>query len=250
MQFASNPFWPFSLLLPFFTSPRLPPPPSLHLLLPTFLPELPWIGAQPRQPRKIPIQKFIKGKVRRLCQENPLSKWRPNLLPFFCPLLQVLLVATCFETTMPRSRRAWASDFALDAARRACSVNLFLVFGWTQDSNRWCLSRPIGRGRVQGVVPVIAAWRQGNAVRYQPRGFPELLVARAMIGLGVADSLWLGFQGHRHLFQTSARSRRHRLDDQVGISAVAVTADRPTRLVTELSDGAGCLNSAARHASP
>ena len=93
---------------------------------------------------------------------------------------------------MPRSRRHWPPILALDAAETGLLASIyFLVFGLTQIPIGVLLDR-LGPRRVQGVLLVIAA---GGATLFgTASSFPELLVARAMIGLGVAGSLMAGLK--------------------------------------------------------
>ena len=85
-----------------------------------------------------------------------------------------------------------ASDFGIDAAEVGLLASVyFLVFGLVQIPIGAFLDR-FGPRQVQGVLLVIAA---GGATLFgTASSFPELLVARAMIGLGVAGSLMAGLK--------------------------------------------------------
>ena len=92
---------------------------------------------------------------------------------------------------MPRSRRHWPPISGSMPPRPGCSrQSTSWSFGLTQI--------PIGvlLDRLAASSPRRAAGHRGwrrNAVRYRV-DFPELLVARAMIGLGVAGSLMAGLK--------------------------------------------------------
>ena len=85
-----------------------------------------------------------------------------------------------------------ASEFGLDAAETGLLASIyFLVFGLTQIPIGVFLDR-FGPRKVQGVLLVIAA---GGATLFgTASSFSELLIARAMIGLGVAGSLMAGLK--------------------------------------------------------
>ena len=85
-----------------------------------------------------------------------------------------------------------ASEFGLDAAKTGLLASVyFLVFAGVQIPDGVLLDR-YGPRRVQSVLLVMAA---GGATLFgTATGFSELLVARAMIGLGVAASLMAGLK--------------------------------------------------------
>jgi len=85
-----------------------------------------------------------------------------------------------------------ASEFGLDAAKAGLLASVyFLVFAGVQIPIGVLLDR-YGPRRVQSVLLVMAA---GGATLFgTATGFSELLVARAMIGLGVAASLMAGLK--------------------------------------------------------
>ncbi|HMI00232.1 MAG TPA: MFS transporter [Bradyrhizobium sp.] len=124
-------------------------------------------------------------------REKPLSKWR-LIFSVFLPFAAGYYLAYLFRTINAAISPALASDFGLDAAEAGLLASIyFLVFGLTQIPIGVLLDR-LGPRRVQGVLLVIAA---GGATLFgTASSFPELLVARAMIGLGVAGSLMAGLK--------------------------------------------------------
>ena len=124
-------------------------------------------------------------------REKPLSKWR-LIFSVFLPFAAGYYLAYLFRTINAAISPALASDFGLDAAETGLLASIyFLVFGLTQIPIGVLLDR-LGPRRVQGVLLVIAA---GGATLFgNASSFPELLVARAMIGLGVAGSLMAGLK--------------------------------------------------------
>ena len=124
-------------------------------------------------------------------REKPLSKWR-LIFSVFLPFAAGYYLAYLFRTINAAISPALASDFGLDAAETGLLASIyFLVFGLTQIPIGVLLDR-LGPRRVQGVLLVIAA---GGATLFgTASSFPELLVARAMIGLGVAGSLMAGLK--------------------------------------------------------
>jgi MFS family permease len=124
-------------------------------------------------------------------QRRPLSKWR-LILSVFLPFAAGYFLAYLFRTINGAISPALASEFGLHAAEAGLLASIyFLVFGLTQIPIGVFLDR-LGPRRVQGVLLVIAA---GGATLFgTASSFPELLVARATIGLGVAGSLMAGFK--------------------------------------------------------
>ncbi len=120
-----------------------------------------------------------------------LPKWR-LILSVFLPFAAGYYLAYLFRTINAAISPALVSDFGLDAAETGLLASIyFLVFGLTQLPIGVLLDR-LGPRRVQGVLLVIAA---GGATLFgNASSFPELLVARAMIGLGVAGSLMAGLK--------------------------------------------------------
>jgi MFS family permease len=119
------------------------------------------------------------------------SKWR-LILSVFLPFAAGYYLAYLFRTINAAISPTLASDFGLDAAQIGLLASIyFLVFGLTQIPIGVLLDR-LGPRRVQSVLLVIAA---GGATLFgNASSFPELLVARAMIGLGVAGSLMAGLK--------------------------------------------------------
>jgi sugar phosphate permease len=120
-----------------------------------------------------------------------LSTWR-MILSVFLPFAAGYYLAYLFRTINAAISPALASEFGLDAADTGLLASVyFLVFGLTQIPIGVFLDR-LGPRRVQAVLLVIAA---GGATLFgNAASFPELLVARAMIGLGVAGSLMAGLK--------------------------------------------------------
>jgi ParB/RepB/Spo0J family partition protein len=101
-------------------------------------------------------------------------------------------LAYLFRTINAAISPALASEFGLDAADTGLLASIyFLVFGLMQIPIGVFLDR-VGPRRVQGVLLVIAAG--GAALFGNASSFPELLLARAMIGLGGAGSLMAGLK--------------------------------------------------------
>ena len=126
-----------------------------------------------------------------ISQKSLPSKWR-LILSVFLPFAAGYYLAYLFRTINAAISPALASDFGLDAAETGLLASVyFLVFGLVQLPIGVFLDR-LGPRRVQGVLLVIAA---GGATLFgTASSFPELLVARAMIGLGVAGSLMAGLK--------------------------------------------------------
>jgi MFS family permease len=130
------------------------------------------------------------GKTK-ISREKPLSKWR-LIFSVFLPFAAGYYLAFLFRTINAAISPALATDFGLDAAEIGLLASVyFLVFGLAQIPIGVFLDR-FGPRRVQGVLLVIAA---GGATLFgTASGFPELLVARATIGVGVAGSLMAGLK--------------------------------------------------------
>jgi sugar phosphate permease len=120
-----------------------------------------------------------------------LSKWR-LILSVFLPFAAGYYLAYLFRTINAAISPALASDFGLDATEIGLLASIyFLVFGLSQIPIGVLLDR-FGPRRVQGVLLVVAA---GGATLFgNASSFPELLFARALIGLGVAGSLMAGLK--------------------------------------------------------
>jgi MFS family permease len=126
-----------------------------------------------------------------ISQKSSPSKWR-LILSVFLPFAAGYYLAYLFRTINAAISPALASDFGIDAAEVGLLASVyFLVFGLAQIPIGVFLDR-FGPRRVQGALLVIAA---GGATLFgTASSFPELLVARAMIGLGVAGSLMAGLK--------------------------------------------------------
>ena len=132
----------------------------------------------------------LKGKAG-VAKSPSLSTWRV-ILSVFLPFAAGYYLAYLFRTINAAISPALATEFGLDAADTGLLASVyFLVFGLMQLPIGVFLDR-LGPRRVQGVLLVIAA---GGATLFgNASNFPELLVARAMIGLGVAGSLMAGLK--------------------------------------------------------
>jgi MFS family permease len=120
-----------------------------------------------------------------------LPKWR-LVFSVFLPFAAGYYLAYLFRTINAAISPALVSDFGLNAAETGLLASIyFLVFGLTQIPIEVLLDR-LGPRRIQGVLLVVAA---GGATLFgNASSFPELLVARAMIGMGVAGSLMAGLK--------------------------------------------------------
>jgi MFS family permease len=110
----------------------------------------------------------------------------------FLPFAAGYYLSFLFRTINASISPALASEFGLDAAKTGLLASVyFLVFAGVQIPIGVLLDR-YGPRRVQSVLLVLAA---GGATLFgTAMGFSELLVARAMIGLGVAASLMAGLK--------------------------------------------------------
>jgi predicted MFS family arabinose efflux permease len=123
--------------------------------------------------------------------EKPLSKWR-IILSVFLPFAAGYYLSFLFRTINASISPVLASDFGLGAAETGLLASVyFLVFAGAQIPIGVLLDR-YGPRRVQSVLLVIAV---GGATLFgNADSFVELLVGRAMIGLGVAASLMAGLK--------------------------------------------------------
>lgn len=114
------------------------------------------------------------------------------ILSVFLPFAAGYYLAYLFRTINAAIAPALTSDFGIDAAQMGLLASVYFpVFGFAQIPIGAFLDR-FGPRRVQGVLLVIAA---GGATLFgTASSFPELLVARAMIGIGVAGSLMAGLK--------------------------------------------------------
>jgi MFS family permease len=123
--------------------------------------------------------------------ERQFSQWR-LILSVFLPFAAGYYLAYLFRTINASISPALASTFGLDAADTGLLASVyFLIFGLAQIPLGVLLDR-FGPRRVQGVLLIIAAG--GASLFGAASSFPELIVGRAMIGLGVAGSLMAGLK--------------------------------------------------------
>jgi predicted MFS family arabinose efflux permease len=123
--------------------------------------------------------------------EKSLSKWR-LILSVFLPFAAGYYLSFLFRTINASISPVLASDFGLGAAEVGLLASVyFLVFAGAQIPIGVLLDR-YGPRRVQSVLLVIAV---GGATLFgNADSFAELLIGRAMIGLGVAASLMAGLK--------------------------------------------------------
>ena len=124
-------------------------------------------------------------------RERALSKWR-LILAVFLPFAAGYYLSYLFRTINASISPLLASDFGLGAAETGLLASVyFLVFGAVQIPIGVLLDR-YGSRRVQSVLLVIAV---GGATLFgNANSFLELLVGRALIGIGVAASLMAGLK--------------------------------------------------------
>ena len=163
--------------------------PNIRRLRPA-RPRPPRIESQALEPHTVPIRKSSTGKLEN-SPEIPLSKWR-LVLSVFLPFAAGYYLSFLFRTINASISPVLASDFGLGAAETGLLASLyFLVFAGAQIPIGVLLDR-YGPRRVQSVLLVIAV---GGATLFgNANSFAELLVGRAMIGLGVAASLMAGLK--------------------------------------------------------
>ena len=124
-------------------------------------------------------------------REKPLSKWR-LILSVFLPFAAGYYLSFLFRTINASISPVLASDFGLGAAETGLLASVyFLVFAGAQIPIGVLLDR-YGPRRVQSVLLVIAVG--GAALFGNADSFAELLIGRAMIGLGVAAALMAGLK--------------------------------------------------------
>jgi MFS family permease len=153
------------------------------------------------------------------------------ILSVFLPFAAGYYLAYLFRTINAAIAPALSSDFGIDAAQMGLLASVyFLVFGFAQIPIGAFLDR-FGPRRVQGVLLVIAA---GGATLFgTASSFPELLVARAMIGLGVAGSLMAGLKAVVTWFPKERVAFANGWMIMLG-SLGAVTATAPAEYLLEL----------------
>ena len=184
-----------------------------------------------QQSRNQQLQRRILMMRRRKVAEKRLpSTWR-LILSVFLPFAAGYYLAYLFRTINAAISPALASDFGLSATELGLLASVyFLVFGLVQIPIGAFLDR-FGPRRVQGVLLVIAA---GGATLFgNASSFPELLAARAMIGLGVAGSLMAGLKVIVTWFPKERVALANGWMIMLG-SFGAVTATAPTDWLLEL----------------
>lgn len=124
-------------------------------------------------------------------REPSLSKWR-LIFSVFLPFAAGYFLSFLFRTINASISPALASDFGLGAVETGLLASIyFLVFAGAQIPIGVLLDR-YGSRRVQSVLLVIAV---GGATLFgNADSFAELLIGRAMIGLGVAAALMAGLK--------------------------------------------------------
>jgi MFS family permease len=124
-------------------------------------------------------------------QKRSPSKWR-LILSVFLPFAAGYFLSFLFRTINASISPTLASEFGLDAAETGLLASVyFLVFAGAQLPIGVLLDR-YGPRRVHSVLLVMAV---GGATLFgNAEGFAELLIGRAMIGLGVAAALMAGLK--------------------------------------------------------
>jgi predicted MFS family arabinose efflux permease len=123
-------------------------------------------------------------------QRRP-SKWRV-ILSVFLPFAAGYFLSFLFRTICASISPALTSEFGLDAAENGLLASVyFLVFAGAQLPIGVLLDR-YGPRRVHSVLLVMAV--AGAALFGNATGFGELLIGRAMMGLGVAAALTAGLK--------------------------------------------------------
>lgn len=123
--------------------------------------------------------------------EAPLSTWR-LIFSVFLPFAAGYYLSFLFRTINASISPVLASDFGIGAAETGLLASAyFLIFAGAQIPIGVLLDR-FGPRRVQSVLLVLAVG--GTSLFGNADSFAELLVGRAMIGLGVAASLMAGLK--------------------------------------------------------
>lgn len=151
------------------------------------------VAKSPEQDRQAELPKSRPGLrgEQEITSELPLSNWR-LIFAVFLPFAAGYFLSFLFRTINASISPALASDFRLDAVETGLLAALyFLVFAGAQIPIGVLLDR-YGPRRVQSVLLVMAV---GGATLFgNADSFAELLIGRAMIGLGVAASLMAGLK--------------------------------------------------------
>lgn len=128
---------------------------------------------------------------REILRDKPLSTWR-LILCVFLPFAAGYYLSFLFRTINASISPVLASNFGLGAAETGLLASVyFLVFAGAQLPIGVLLDR-YGPRRVQSVLLVLAVG--GTTLFGNADSFAELLVGRAMIGLGVAAALMAGLK--------------------------------------------------------
>jgi MFS family permease len=150
--------------------------------------DVPRDAEQGRRPRS---QKSGANREPEAPIELPLSKWR-LVVSVFLPFAAGYFLSFLFRTINASISPALASDFELGAIETGLLASVyFLVFAGAQIPIGVLLDRYSPR-RVQSVLLVIAVG--GASLFGNADSFAELLIGRAMIGLGVSASLMAGLK--------------------------------------------------------
>jgi predicted MFS family arabinose efflux permease len=145
---------------------------------------------QDRQARAPESGPGLRGE-QEISSEPPLSNWR-LMLSVFLPFAAGYFLSFLFRTINASISPALASDLGLGAVETGLLASIyFLVFAGAQIPIGVLLDR-YGPRRVQSVLLVIAVG--GTTLFGNADSFAELLIGRAMIGLGVAASLMAGLK--------------------------------------------------------
>ena len=124
-------------------------------------------------------------------REPSLSNWR-LIFSVFLPFAAGYFLSFLFRTINASISPALASDFGLGAVETGLLASIyFLVFAGAQIPIGVLLDR-YGPRRVQSILLVIAVG--GASLFGNADSFAELLIGRAMIGLGVAAALMAGLK--------------------------------------------------------
>lgn len=142
-------------------------------------------------PRASPLPRPVSAATFRGSAQHSTQSWR--LIVFvFLPFAAAYYLSHLFRTINALISGQLTSDLALGAAHLGLLTSVyFLTFGAAQIPIGVLLDR-YGPRRVQGALLLVAA--AGAALFGASDGFGALMVARAMIGLGVAAALMAGLK--------------------------------------------------------
>ena len=163
-------------------------------------------------------------------QEKPLPHWR-LILSVFLPFAAGYYLTFLFRTINASISPALASDFGLGAAETGLLASVyFLIFAGAQIPIGVLLDR-YGPRPVQSVLLVIAVG--GAALFGNADSYAELLIGRAMIGLGVAGAFMAGFKAIVVWFPRDRRAFVNGWMMMLG-SLGLITATTPTDWLAQL----------------